>query len=124
MNMKLDYILVGQGLAGSILSYQLLSRGKNILVINQSGQNISSTVAAGIYNPITGRSMVKSWMADQLFSYLIPFYRKLEEEIGVRLININTYIPPVYFYERTKRLDGQKLSSYVQKLYRGGHYLC
>ncbi|MGI9544342.1 MAG: NAD(P)/FAD-dependent oxidoreductase [Cyclobacteriaceae bacterium] len=84
--MKLDYILVGQGLAGSILSYQLLRRGKDILIINQRTENISSNVAAGIYNPITGRSMVKSWMADQLFSYLIPFYQRLEEEIGVKVL--------------------------------------
>src|SRR5690606_21461358 len=39
----------------------------------------SSRVAAGLYNPVTGRKMVKSWMAEILFPEIEPFYRQLEK---------------------------------------------
>jgi len=77
-----DYILVGQGLAGSAMAVQLLNRGRKILVIDQPIHNSSSRVAAGLFNPITGKKMVKTWMADTLFPYLHEFYRQEEIKSG------------------------------------------
>ena len=74
----LDYLIVGQGLAGSVVSDFLLQEGKKILVLNLSKQNSSSHVAAGIFNPITGRRVVKSWMADTLIPYANNYYKTLE----------------------------------------------
>lgn len=74
-----DYIIVGQGLAGSALAVQLITRNKKILVIDQPQKNRSSRVAAGLFNPITGKKMTKTWMADQLFPYLQNFYKKAEQ---------------------------------------------
>ena len=56
--MTYDYLIVGQGLAGSCMALQLLKRGKKILVIDQPHTNSSSMVAAGMFNPGTfaGRS--------------------------------------------------------------------
>ncbi len=76
---KVDYIIVGQGLAGSALAIQLLKRNKKILVIDKPDLNRASSVAAGLFNPITGKKMVKTWMADVLFPYLYEFYREAEE---------------------------------------------
>jgi glycine oxidase len=73
-----DYIIVGQGLAGSCLALQLLFRGRKILVIDQQHPNAATLVAAGLFNPITGRKMAKTWMADELFPYLCNFYKKAE----------------------------------------------
>lgn len=74
---KIDFLIIGQGLAGSSLAWHLLERGKRIVVINNPSRNISSHVAAGIYNPLTGRKMVSTWMADKLFPYLQEFYTRL-----------------------------------------------
>jgi glycine/D-amino acid oxidase-like deaminating enzyme len=76
---SLDYIIIGQGLAGSALAVQLMKRGKRILVVDQPANNRASSVAAGLFNPITGRRPVKTWMADSLFPYLFQFYRSVEE---------------------------------------------
>jgi len=72
-------MIVGQGLAGSAVAVQLLRQGKRIVVIDQPARNTSSRIAAGLFNPITGRKMVKTWMADTLFPYLFSFYRAVEE---------------------------------------------
>ena len=77
-SIKVDYIIIGQGLAGSAVAIQLLKLGKKILVIDEPHKNTASTVAAGLFNPITGKKMVKTWMADILFPYLHNFYREAE----------------------------------------------
>ncbi|MFC3880423.1 NAD(P)/FAD-dependent oxidoreductase [Algoriphagus namhaensis] len=77
--MKFDFLLIGHGLAGSILGYRLLQEGQSIRIIDSSVDNTSSRVAAGLYNPITGRKMVKTWMADQLFPEIKPLYQELEK---------------------------------------------
>ena len=72
--MMYDYLLIGQGIAGTALSYQLLKRGKNVLLIDKKRNDSSSRVAAGLFNPITGRRMIKTWLADKLFPYC--FYKR------------------------------------------------
>ena len=82
-----DYIVVGQGLAGSILSYYLLSHNRTVLVFDDPARPKSSSVAAGIYNPFTGRKLVKTWMVDQLFPFLDKFYDKLQHDLGQKLLH-------------------------------------
>jgi len=89
---KLDYILVGQGIAGSWLSYELLKREKSILVINEDKKETASRKAAGLYNPITGRKMVKTWKADDLFPELEKKYRELEKYLKSKFL----YPVPIY----------------------------
>lgn len=79
---QVDFIIVGQGLAGAAVSLQLMARNKKILVIDQPQNNTSSKIAAGLFNPITGRKMTKTWMADQLFPYLHHFYKDTEQLTG------------------------------------------
>ena len=77
-----DYIIVGQGLAGSAVAVQLLTRGKKIVVIDEPENNSSSRVAAGLFNPVTGKKMVKTWMADTVFPFLHDFYTSTEKITG------------------------------------------
>jgi glycine/D-amino acid oxidase-like deaminating enzyme len=89
-----DYIVVGHGLAGALLSQELLDRGKSVLVVNDQKNNSASNVAAGIYNPITGRKMNKTWMADDLFPMLIPYYSSLEKKLNASFLHdIGVYRP-------------------------------
>jgi glycine/D-amino acid oxidase-like deaminating enzyme len=77
-----DYIIVGQGLAGSCLTLQLLKQDKRILVIDRYDEHAATQVAAGLFNPITGRIMTKTWKADLLFPYLHRFYTDAERITG------------------------------------------
>lgn len=82
-----DFLIVGQGIAGSVLALQLLKRGQRILVINNSKANRASSAAAGIYNPITGREMVKTWCAEDLFPYLTHFYQEAAQTLGSKFLH-------------------------------------
>ncbi|MFC3417655.1 NAD(P)/FAD-dependent oxidoreductase [Algoriphagus hitonicola] len=77
--METDFLLIGQGLAGTALGFRLKEAGKSVKVFDRPDLNQSSRVAAGLFNPVTGRKMVKTWNADALFPEIIPFYRQVEK---------------------------------------------
>lgn len=82
MNQRLDYLIIGQGLAGSALAWELLRRGKSILVFDEPANNQASAVAAGLCNPITGKMMAKTWKADVVFPFLENFYSHAGKFLG------------------------------------------
>ena len=77
---KRDILIVGQGLAGSLLALELEKRKKNVMIIDNNPSVSSSKVAAGLYNPITGSKMIKTWLADELFPNLSKYYQDLEKK--------------------------------------------
>ncbi|MBO3700820.1 FAD-binding oxidoreductase [Roseivirga sp. E12] len=84
--MEVDYLIVGQGLAGTVFSEHVIQSGKSIMVVDDPSLSNSSKVAAGLYNPITGRKLVKTWNCDRLFDYLVPFYKGLERKLQNELL--------------------------------------
>ncbi len=82
-----DFLIVGQGLAGSVLAYTLLKRGCRVMVLNTETKPAASAVAAGLYNPVTGRKMVKTWMADTLFPFLEEFYAQVAQDTHVQALH-------------------------------------
>lgn len=83
---KFDYIIIGQGIAGSVMALTLQQANKKVLIIDQNWQDSSSLVAAGIVNPVTGRRLVKSWKIDELLPVSLKFYKKLEQVLNVKFI--------------------------------------
>ena len=73
----LDYLIVGQGLAGSILAHQLIQKQKRIGVVDLDNGNTASRQATGLINPVTGRRFVKSWKIDELLPFAQTYYEKL-----------------------------------------------
>lgn len=94
MTKIVDFIIVGQGLSGSLLTHVLLENGKTVHVFDVNSPCSSSRVAAGLYNPITGRKMVKTWNADKLFPLIEPFYHNIELKLGENFLHpIKIYRP-------------------------------
>jgi len=92
--MEVDFLLIGQGLAGSVLSFRLIEEGVKVMIIDQPAANRSSRVAAGLYNPITGKKMVKTWNADLLFPKIEPLYQRMESLLSSKfLFPKNIYRP-------------------------------
>jgi len=91
---NLDYIVVGQGIAGSLLAYQLIKAKKKVQVLNDESLPTSSAVAGGIFNPITGKNLDKTWLADKIFPFLREFYTSLEKEFHATFYHeTNLYRP-------------------------------
>jgi len=83
--MKVDFIIVGQGLAGTLLAFELLRQNRTFVVFNDPEQIKSSDVAAGLVNPVVFRRMTKSWLVDDAFPQMETTYQNLEELLEERL---------------------------------------
>jgi glycine/D-amino acid oxidase-like deaminating enzyme len=51
---EFDTLIVGQGLAGSVLAWHLAAAGERVCVIDDGHRSPSSIVAAGLINPLAG----------------------------------------------------------------------
>jgi glycine/D-amino acid oxidase-like deaminating enzyme len=77
-----DTLIVGQGLAGTTLAWQLGWRGQSVLVVDQDSPNTASKIAAGLVTPITGQRLVPSWRFDEFWPAALEFYGRVEKETG------------------------------------------
>ncbi len=82
-----DYLLVGQGIAGTLLAHFLLQEQQKIAIIDADHQESSSMVAAGLVNPITGRRFVKSWHIDTLIPFAKATYLALEKQLDISIFD-------------------------------------
>lgn len=84
--MQVDYIIVGQGLAGTVFAFKAISAEKSICIIDSPRYSNSSKVAAGLYNPIVFKRLTQSWMIDELLPCAENFYGDLEKYLNAELI--------------------------------------
>jgi choline dehydrogenase-like flavoprotein len=76
--MTIDFLIVGQGLAGSLLAWRLIQRGCKVVVVD-NGLESASQVAAGLINPVTGMRFVKSAEVDSLLPVAKQCYVELAD---------------------------------------------
>jgi glycine/D-amino acid oxidase-like deaminating enzyme len=93
---KADYIIVGQGLAGTLLAHFLEKKGKKVLLIDPGEEGTATKVAAGIINPITGRRYVKSWRVDELIPFAEDTYRSIEAILDVSIFHSRPIIRTLF----------------------------
>ena len=123
MSTTVDYIIVGQGLAGSALALELLRRGKRLMVFDEPAKNRASKISAGICNPVTGRVMTKTYLAEKLFPYLNRFYPETE-----KILNRKFFFPlPIYrpflsadeVIQWKAKMESEAIRSFVTHLQEG-----
>jgi len=90
--MQTEFLIIGQGISGTWLSYYLQKANRSFIVIDNDQPNAASRIAAGIINPVTGRRIVKTWMIDELLSFLVPAYEELGNELGIKAIDQKSLI--------------------------------
>ena len=114
-NMHIDYLIIGQGISGTWLSYYLRKAQKNIRVIDNQAVNAPSRLAAGIINPVTGRRHAEVWMADELLPFCVSAYTALGTTLGITAISPRDIID---FFP-----SPQMRSSFLQRVEEGSQYL-
>jgi glycine/D-amino acid oxidase-like deaminating enzyme len=114
--MQYEFIIVGQGISGTFLSYYLHKEQRNFLVIDNNDSNTPSRIAAGIINPVTGRRMVTVWMAEEVIPFAKQAYEEIGNELNIRAIsqkNIIDFFPNPFMRESfLKRIEEN--NEYVQ----------
>ena len=75
--MRSDILIVGQGLAGTMLGWELEQAGVSFAIVDDGHANAATSVAAGIINPVTGRRLVKSWRYETQFPVACASYQAI-----------------------------------------------
>ena len=86
MQTAVKYLIVGQGLVGTWMSYQLEQAGISYKIINDETAQSASSVASGVMNPVTGRRIVQTWMIETILPYAVNAYTALQEKLDIHII--------------------------------------
>jgi glycine/D-amino acid oxidase-like deaminating enzyme len=114
---RVDYIIVGQGLAGTLLAWELLKRGKTVKIIDSPSPYSASRVSSGMINPYTGQRLVKVVDYDELIPIATSCYRSLERELSISLLkksgilNIHPSIDSRQLFEKRQMSENTYLKA-------------
>lgn len=113
--MQVDFLIVGQGLCGSWLSYECLQAGARVCLIDQINPNAPSRLSAGIINPITGRRHVEVWLASEILQHAQHAYGELGQKFNsplLRKLDLLDHFP-----------SQQMRDSFRDRIHQGGPYV-
>ncbi|WP_319502972.1 FAD-dependent oxidoreductase [uncultured Draconibacterium sp.] len=118
--MKLkEVLIVGQGLAGTLLAFELHFAGVEVCIVNNPQKSTATRVAAGMVNPLVFKRMTKSWMVDDLLPVMKKHYHKLEELLGERFYFDMPMIKPLSEQETElwqQRNADEKFAPFIEKI--------
>src|SRR5690606_26503052 len=80
--LKSRVLIIGQGLAGTVLCHELEQRGIQAVVVDNSHHRSASKVAAGLFNPFVFKWTTKSWNIDAVLPVMQQTYTQLEDLLG------------------------------------------
>ncbi len=78
----IDYIIVGNGLAGISFAEIAIQHGKSIYVFDNDSQP-SSRVAGGLYNPVVLKRFSEVWKAKEQIDFAFPLYHAIQSKLNV-----------------------------------------
>lgn len=113
--MHVDYLIIGQGISGTFLSFYFKKENKSFLVIDNNNINSPSKIAAGIINPVTGRRLVTVWKVEEVLPFAWKAYQEIGHELGITAISQKTIID--FFPNPFMR------ESFLQKIETGDKYV-
>ncbi len=79
-----DFAIIGQGIAGTTLAWQLRAAGQRAIVIDRGHANTASTIAAGLLTPITGQRLAPNWRWSDVWPAAVAFYERVERDTHCR----------------------------------------
>ncbi len=75
-------LIVGQGLAGSLLAWECERAGMTFEIADAGHERSASRIGAGMITPVTGRRWVKTWRVEAWRGPAGQTYRELESVLG------------------------------------------
>lgn len=84
--MDIDYLIIGQGIAGSLLSYKLMAAGKKVMVIDRPAKDKASLVAGAVINPLSGKNFSPAQHAALFIPEALACYKAMEQLLGVTFL--------------------------------------
>ena len=114
-----EVLIVGQGLAGTLLAFELHFAGVEVCIVDNPQKSTATRVAAGMVNPLVFKRMTKSWMVDDLLPVMKKRYQELEEVLGERFYFDLPMIKPLSEQETElwqQRKADEKFAPFIQEI--------
>ena len=115
--MKVDYLVVGSGLAGILFCEVLRKHNKSFVILDDNSQK-SSVVAGGLYNPVILKRFSSVWKSKEQLEIALPMYKELENYLNIKL---DSKIPVYRLFNSVEEqnnwfnaCDKPKLSMYLK----------
>jgi len=99
---RVDVIVVGGGLAGTILGWTLRQQGLQTVVFDDPSRSTCSRIAAGLFNPVTGQRLTIAWRVRALLETGRMLFRDIERATGAEFYHSH---PLVRFFTRPEMSD-------------------
>ena len=87
INKTINFLIVGQGIAGTTLVHKLYENGKSVHLIDNKHQSSSSLIAAGVIHPMSFKRVVLSWKADALIPLAKAYYNSFEANFKTKVFH-------------------------------------
>ncbi|MCW8983063.1 MAG: FAD-binding oxidoreductase, partial [Gammaproteobacteria bacterium] len=124
MSTNIEYLIVGGGLAGSILAWLLQQGGHKIALVDNNPPVNASRTAAGLINPITGKRLVKTLNFERLHGEAISLYRELEQHFSKALYFemplLRLFKTPEGIQALERRLEDEAYQPYIGNILKAG----
>lgn len=118
--MPVDFLIVGQGLAGSLLAWECLCRHYKVIIVD-NGAESASKVAAGLINPVTGQRLVKAQNTTLLLNTATACYQRLTDRFNQAFFiekPMLRLLQTVKVYDQAqKRLQQTEYQAYLSAVY-------
>ena len=115
---RINTIIIGQGIAGTAVALELFRKGESFVCIDNNLKHASSTVAAGLYNPVVFRKPTLGFNADNVLPFALNRYKELEQLLGSKFLHERPYWK---FFENYKTINNweakaanEKFRSYIE----------
>jgi len=105
--MRTKYLIIGQGIAGTLLSCELYKAGKDFLLLDNDNRNNASYTAAAIINPLGGKHWKPVEQGAIIIEKALEVYKALDGLLDCSFVQSRE----LYYFPQ----DGTDLSYFIQQ---------
>lgn len=121
-----DVLIVGQGLAGTILALSLERYGLSYRIAYDPQKAPASAIAAGLLNPITGKRLAKSPLMEAYLEAAKAFYPAQEKLLDTPFFRKRSFVRLLKNKEEAltlkKRIEDPSFQPYIPQVYPAHHF--
>lgn len=99
-------VVVGGGLAGTVLGRTLQNRGWDLELFHHPQPGAATPVAAGLWNPINFFRLIPGWRVEESLASMLEFFEAEEQAFGQTFLHPMPYGQPLFNADHLFQWEG------------------
>ena len=126
MMKKVDVIVVGQGLAGTLIAHDLIEARQSVVLIDVNLKASATRVAAGLINPVGMKRCIPSHNAHQYFPKAIERFLEIEQKLDTKFLDVKSILR-IFANQEVKhdwqiKFSNTNMDRYISRFYEDNTY--